>query len=249
MTRKVGLITGAGSGIGLAAAKLLAQNEYNLIVSDIDSESGQKAKEALEAIGGDHIFVKADVSKFEEVKSLIQSALAKFDQLDLVVNNAGLGPKQLFKTSDHSLEDWDKIIAINQTGVFYGMKLALPQMVKQGQGNIVNVASLAGIKGSATGIAYSASKFAVVGMTKSAALEYAKYGIRINCICPSFTDTPLFNDSVLGSEGIKEKLLKTIPMRRVATTEEIAESVLWLASDKSSFITGHSLIIDGGLSA
>jgi len=247
MEQKTAIVTGGAAGIGKATCQLLIENQYKVVVSDIDETAGMATVKELQDEGGTAIFYKADVSKFEEVKSLIEMGVEQFGRLDLIVNNAGIGAQKFERTAEHSLEDWDKIVAVNQSGVFYGMKIALGQMMKQGYGNIVNVASLAGIKGSGTGLAYSASKFAVVGMTKSAAWEYAAKNIRINCVCPAFTETQLVNDSVLGVPEVKAKLIKSIPMKRFADPKEIAQAIYWLASDQSSFVTGHALVLDGGV--
>ncbi len=247
MKKKIAVVTGGAAGIGFATCQLLAENDYLVILSDINESLGKTAANNIQEKGGEAIFHKLDVSKFEEVISLIGKVVEQYERIDLLVNNAGIGPKRVQKTADHDLDEWDKIVAINQSGVFYGMKAAVGQMMKQGFGNIVNVASLAGLKASGTGIAYSASKFAVVGMTKSAAWEYASKNIRINCVCPAFTETALLNDSELGHPEMKAKLLKAVPMRRFADPIEIAKSILWLASDQSSYVTGHALTVDGGM--
>jgi len=247
MEKKIAIVTGGAAGIGQGTCEVLKENNYKVVISDIDETAGMATAKTLIEEGGEAIFHKADVSKFEEVKSLIEKAVDQYGKLDLMVNNAGIGANEFQRTADHSLDDWDKIVAVNQSGVFYGMKLALGQMMKQGSGNIVNVASLAGIKGSGTGLAYSASKFAVVGMTKSAAWEYASKNIRINCVCPAFTETQLVNNSMLGIPEVKAKLMKSIPMKRFAEPEEIAQAIYWLASDQSSFVTGHALVLDGGV--
>ena len=215
-------------------------------MADVNDKAGQQAVEALKQLGVSAIYQHTDVSKPNEVEALIDKAVAEYGKIDVLVNNAGIAPP-FRKAADHTLEDWDKVIAINLGGVFYGLKYGIAQMMKQGNGNIVNVASLAGIRASTTGMAYSASKFGVVGMTKSAALEYGKYQIRINCICPSITKTPILDD--IGSEDpvMKAKLLKAIPLRRYAEPEEMAKGILWLATENSSFVTGHSLIVDGGM--
>ena len=185
---------------------------------------------------------------YAEVESLIQHTVAKYGQLDVMVNNAGIGPKQLLKTADHTLDDWNSVIAVNQTGVFYCMKLALQQMLKQGFGAIVNIASLAGLKASLNNLSYSASKFAVVGMTKSAALEYAKTGIRINAVCPGYTESALL-DQLISSRPEMDAMLKSvIPMKRYGEALEIADAVVWLASDQTKFMTGQTITIDGGTS-
>jgi len=246
---KVAVITGGGSGIGWETSKLFAEHDFKVIVSDL-KEVNEEQLSQLSANGNQAKFIATDVSKYDEVKNLIDKTIAEYGKIDVLVNNAGIGPSALSKTDGHTLEDWDKVISVNQSGVFYGMKVALGHMVNQGYGNIVNVASLAGIRGRMTGLCYSASKFAVVGMTKSAALEYARQNIRINCVCPAFTETPLFNEAYAPTrKGLKEKLLRAIPQGRFAQPREIAEAILWLASDKSTFMTGEAMILDGGLSA
>ncbi len=245
----VAVVTGGASGIGLAACKKLAQRKYRIVVSDINESGGKAAMSVLRENGAEAIFQKTDVAKYDEVQALIEMAVGHYGQIDLLVNNAGIGTKTYARLADHSLDDWDRVIAVNQSGVFYGMKAALPYMVKQNSGNIINVSSIAGIKASTTGISYAASKFAVVGMTKSAALEYAKYNIRINCVCPSFTNTPLVEDNLLGDHPeLKEKLISKIPQRRFAESSEIADAIIWLASSQSSYVTGQALPIDGGTS-
>ena len=166
----------------------------------------------------------------------------------MVINNAGIMNQKRTPTADHDIDDWHRVISVNQTGVFYCLKVALGLMMKQGHGNIVNMASLAGLKASGFNLAYSASKFAVVGMTKSAAMEYAPHNIRINAVCPSYTQTPMLDAVVEKQPGIDKKLLKYVPMGRFAEADEIAEAVLWLASEKSKFITGETITLDGGLS-
>ena len=165
-----------------------------------------------------------------------------------MVNNAGIGPKKLLKTAEYTLDDWDSVIAVNQTGVFYCMKLALVQMTKQGFGNIVNIASLAGLKASLNNLSYSASKFAVVGMTKSAALEYAKTGIRINAVCPGYTESALLEQLLSAKPEMDMMLKAVIPMKRDGKASEIADAVVWLASDQTKFMTGQTITLDGGTS-
>lgn len=245
---KIVIVTGAGSGIGRASALHFAQFGAKVVVSDIDLEKAQKVSEEIVTNFGESLPIRADVTKIEEVENLIQHTVTAFGQLDVMVNNAGIGPKQLLKTAEYTLEDWDTVIAVNQTGVFYSMKLALQEMMKQGFGNIVNVASLAGLKASLNNISYSASKFAVVGMTKSAALEYAKTGIRINAVCPGYTESNLL-DQLLSARPDMDAMLKSIiPMKRYGDASEIADAIVWLASDQTKFITGQTITIDGGTS-
>lgn len=245
---KIVIVTGAASGIGKATAKHFAHFGAKVVVSDINLEKAKAVADEITQSFGEALAIKANVAVYEEVENLIQHTVTAFGQLDVMVNNAGIGPKHLLKTAESTLEDWDKVIAVNQTGVFYCMKLALQQMTKQGFGNIVNVASLAGLKASLNNISYSASKFAVVGMTKSAALEYAKTGIRINAVCPGYTESNLL-DMLLSARPDMDDLLKSvIPMKRYGDAEEIADAIVWLASDQTKFTTGQTLILDGGTS-
>ncbi len=246
---KVILITGAGSGIGRAAALLYAQNGGTIIVSDIDPNGGMETVEMVQANGGEASFVHCNVAVYKDVQQLIDTAVERYGKIDVAVNNAGIGGASWNKTAEHTLDDWDNIIAVNQTGVFYCMKLELQQMSGQGFGSIINIASIAGLRGLPNNAAYVASKHAVVGMTKTAAMEYAKRNIRVNAVCPVFTVTNLFDPDKIPVEGLGDKLRGAIPMKRWAKVEEMAESILWLSSDKASFITGHSLSVDGGITA
>jgi len=248
VTNKIVIVTGAGSGIGKATAMHFAHYGAKVVVSDINLESAKKVAEEIVTNGGESLPIVTDVTKFDEVESLIQQTIAAFGQLDVIVNNAGIGPRKLLKTAEYTLEDWDSVIAVNQTGVFYCMKLALQQMMKQGFGNIVNIASLAGLKASLNNLSYSASKFAVVGMTKSAALEYAKTGIRINAVCPGYTESALL-DQLLSARPEMDMMLKAvIPMKRYGKASEIADAIVWLASDQTKFMTGQTITLDGGTS-
>ena len=248
LNTKVVIITGAGSGIGAATAKLFATHNANVIVSDINLESAQKVVDEIIAEGGNASAIKTDVTQFEEVETLIEKTVEHHGRLDVMVNNAGIGGKNQLRTADHTHEDWHNVIAVNQTGVFYCMKLALQQMVKQGNGNIINVASLAGLKASGNNLSYSASKFAVVGMTKSAALEYGRKNIRINAVCPGFTNSALLDQLLSVSSDMGDKLKRFIPMGRFGEATEIAEAICWLASENSKFITGQTITLDGGTS-
>ncbi|MFT6870071.1 MAG: NAD(P)-dependent dehydrogenase (short-subunit alcohol dehydrogenase family) [Paraglaciecola sp.] len=244
---KIVIITGAGSGIGKATAIHFAKNGATVVVSDINLEKAQKVSNELVTNGGKSLPIKANVAKFEEVENLINTTVAKFGRLDVIVNNAGIGPS-LLRTHEATLKDWDRVISVNQTGVFYCMKLALAQFLKQGHGNIVNIASLAGLKASPNNISYSASKFAVVGMTKSAAMEYATKNIRVNAVCPGYTESALL-DQLINAKPEMDAILKSvIPMKRFGKAAEIAEAVVWLASDSTKFITGQTITLDGGTS-
>ena len=245
---KIVIVTGAGSGIGAATAKHFAKHGAKVVVSDIDLDSATKVADEIVTNFGESLPIRANVAVFEEVENLIQHTVTVYGRLDVIVNNAGIGPRNLLKTGDATLKDWDVVIAVNQTGVFYCMKLAIQQFEKQGYGNIVNIASLAGLKASPNNISYSASKFAVVGMTKSAAMEYATKNIRVNAVCPGYTESALLNQ-LLGAKPEMDAILKSvIPMKRYGKAEEIADAVVWLASDNTKFVTGQTITLDGGTS-
>jgi len=234
---KIILVTGAGSGIGRVTAHAFAKEGGTVVISDINEKGGEETVAQITELGGKSIFIKSNVAKFEDVTSLHQAIIDKYGRLDVAINNAGIG--------------WDKVMAVNATGVFYCMKVQIAQMLQQGSGAIVNTASIAGLRGLPNNLAYVASKHAVVGMTKTAAMEYARHKIRINAICPVFTVTPLFDPEVMEkiSAGLSNKLKSGIPMKRFADPIEMANTILWLCSDKASFVTGHAMPVDGGLTA
>tara|TARA_R110002072_G_scaffold282436_1_gene445389 strand:- start:653 stop:1405 length:753 start_codon:yes stop_codon:yes gene_type:complete len=244
---KVVIITGAGSGIGKATAIHFAKFGATVVVSDINLEKAQLVAEEIVTNGGKTLPIKANVAKFEDVEKLIKQTVAEFGKLDVLVNNAGIGPN-LLRTHESTLRDWDRVISVNQTGVFYCMRVALIQFLEQGYGNIVNIASLAGLKASPNNISYSASKFAVVGMTKSAAMEYATKNIRVNAVCPGYTESALLNQLLNAKPEMDTILKSVIPMKRYGKAEEIADAVVWLASDNTKFITGQTITLDGGTS-
>ena len=248
LENKVVIITGAGSGIGAATASLFAEHGAKVIVSDLNMESAQGVVDGIKKAGGTSFAVQANVTKFDEVEALVSKAINEYGQLDVMVNNAGIGGENQKKTADHTHEDWHNVIAVNQTGVFYCMQVALQQMMKQGYGNIVNVASLAGLKPSGYNLSYSASKYAVVGMTKSAALEYGRKNIRINAVCPGYTNSALLDRLLSSRPDMGDTLKRLIPMDRFGEATEIAEAIAWLASDNSKYITGQTITLDGGTS-
>lgn len=248
LENKVVIITGAGSGIGAATAKLFGKHKAQVVASDINLENAQQIADEITVSGGKASAIKTDVTVYEEVEALVAQAVSKYGRIDVMVNNAGIGGKHQVKTAEHTHDDWHNVIAVNQTGVFYCMKVALQQMLKQGGGSMVNVASLAGLKASGNNLSYSASKFAVVGMTKSAALEYGRKNIRINAVCPGFTHSALLDQLLAVSPGMGDKLKRFIPMGRFGEADEIAEAICWLASENSKFITGQTLTLDGGTS-
>ena len=247
---KVVLITGAASGIGKAASIAFAKEGANVIVSDYNTKAGETTVDEIKETGGTATFIRCDVGDAQQVQQLMDQIKKDFQGLDIAINNAGISGTSA-RTHEYPLDDWDQVMRINASGVFYGMKAQLPIMLAQGSGVIINTASIAGLKGLPNSLAYTASKHAVVGMTKTAAMEYGKKNIRINALCPVFTVTPLFNPEMIEkvAAGIPEKLKAGIPLKRFANVQEQVDAMLWLASDKASFVTGLALPIDGGLTA
>ena len=245
---KVGLVTGGTSGIGRDTAVLFAKSGARVVVAGRRELEGNETIELVRAAGGEGLFVKGDVSNAVEVETLIQSTVEKFGRLDIAFNNAGIEGvwKPIVRQSE---EDWDQTIAINLKGVWLCLKYEMRQMLKQGGGGaIVNMASVNGLIGAAGAAAYSASKHGVVGLTKTAALENAKSGIRINAVCPGFTETPMA-DRIFHVPQVHKYVLSCHPIGRLARSREIAEAVVWMCSDRASFMTGQSLVIDGGFLA
>ncbi len=245
---KVVLITGAGSGIGRAAAVAFAAEGAKVMVSDVNEDGGRETVTTIKKAGGIADFRKANVANYRAVVELVDDTVSTFGRLDIALNNAGIGGSRV-PISNYELAEWDQVIAVNQTGVFYCMREELKVMAKQGSGCIVNTSSIAGLRALPMTVAYTASKHAVIGMTKTAALEYARYGIRVNAVCPVFTETPMVESLVAGQEELAQKLVKTIPLRRFGQVEDIVNAIFWLCDDKSSFITGQSLAVDGGQTA
>lgn len=248
MKDKIVLITGAASGIGKAAAKAFAARGARLALADINEAQGQAFVDELKASGAEAFFQAMDVANYEAVKAFVSQTVTTYGGLDIALNNAGIGSisNQLQRTEAFQLEDWDRVIAVNQTGVFYCMKEELQVMSKAQKGAIINMASIAGLRAMPNQIAYTASKHAVVGMTKTAALEYARSGIRVNAVCPVFTSTPLVDQLISMGEHIEQKLLRSIPVGRFGEVADIVNAILWLSEDSSSFVTGLALPVDGG---
>ncbi len=242
------IVTGGSSGIGRATALEFSKRGANVIVSDINEAGGKETTELIKANGGKAIFVKTDVANWEEVQSLINTCLEKYGQLDHMINNAGIG-QGLYFFDQITIEHWNKTIAVNQTGVFYCMKAALKVMKGQRKGNIINTASAAGIAAAPRMGAYAASKHAVVGMTKTAAHEFGKYGIRINAICPTVIETPMGDGYLANNDELKEKMRQSVPMKRFGKPEEVARTICWLCGEDASYLNGIALPIDGGSNA
>jgi NAD(P)-dependent dehydrogenase (short-subunit alcohol dehydrogenase family) len=245
---KVVMITGAGSGLGKDAAITFAQLGASVVISDINENGGNEVVEIIKKEGGEAFFIKADVSNKADVQNLVKGTIDKYSKLDIAINNAGIGGpfKPMHEYED---EDWDRVVGINQNGVFYCMREELKVMVPQKNGVIINISSIAGLRSMGNGSAYVASKHAVIGLTKSAALEYARLNIRVNAVCPVFTLTPLVDQLFDLGPDMEKKLLQGIPMRRYGQPADITNAILWLAEDSSSFVTGLSLPIDGGMMA
>lgn len=243
LINKVAIITGSGSGIGRAAAILYAREGAKVVVSDIHEGHGNAVVDEIKKSGGEAFFVKADTSKPEEHQNLVEQAVRKYGALHIAVNNAGIGGPLGF-TADYPIDGWQKVIDINLSGVFYGIKFQIPAMLKSGGGSIVNIASILGAAGTRMSPAYVAAKHGVVGLTKAAALEYADQKIRVNSVGPGYIKTPLVTNSL--DEATLKMLVGLHPIGRLGESEEIAELILWLGSDKSSFVTGSYYAADGG---
>ncbi len=248
LDNKIALVTGAGSGIGRATALVFAREGAKVVVADIVVEGGQETVQQIEAAGGEAIFVKADVSQAADVEALVAKTVETYGRLDCAFNNAGIegGVKP---TIDCTEEEFDRTIAVNLTGVWLCMKYELQQMLSQGGGAIVNTASVAGLVGFPGLPDYVASKHGVVGLTKTAALEYAKSGIRVNAVCPGVIQTPMVERGAQLSPGFDELAVSMEPVGRFGQPSEIGEAVVWLCSDAASFVTGHPMVVDGGLVA
>jgi NAD(P)-dependent dehydrogenase (short-subunit alcohol dehydrogenase family) len=243
---KVALVTGAGSGLGLATAKAFAESGASVVLADWNEESVRTAAKALTAVGHKAAAIRCDVSDDAQVESLVRETIATFGRLDVAYNNAGV-QNILAETADTTREDYDRVMGINLRGIWSCMKFELQQMRKQGSGSIVNCSSLGGLVGGAERGIYHAAKHGVLGFTKSAALEYAARGIRINAICPGLIHTPMSDQMIAAGQGEALKALEmSIPMGRVGRPEEIASAVLWLCSAAASYVTGQSISVDGG---
>lgn len=246
---KAVLITGAGSGIGRAAALACGREGARVAVADVDVAGGEATVQMLLSGGLESRFVRADVSRSVEVAAMVAETVAAFGRLDCAVNNAGIAGSAFVPAADYGEEDWDRVIGINLKGVWLCMKHQIPRMLDNGGGSIVNTASIAGLIGSRIGVAYTASKHGVVGITRSVAIEYAGKGIRVNAVCPSWIETALTGPYISANPRLNEQMAARAPLGRLCTVEDVAAAIVWLCSDASAYITGHALPVDGGLVA
>lgn len=243
---KVALVTGAASGLGLATAKAFAESGASVVLADWNEKAVRSAADELAAQGHKTLAVACDVSDDAQVEAMVDQTVAKFGRLDAAYNNAGV-QNILAETADSTREDFDRVMTINLRGVWGCMKFELRQMRKQGSGAIVNCSSLGGIVGGAGRGSYHAAKHGVLGLTKSAALEYAAKGIRINAVCPGLIETPMSDQmKAAGQADALREMMKDVPIGRVGRPEEIADAVLWLCSSQASLMVGHALAVDGG---
>lgn len=240
---KVAIVTGAGSGIGRAIAILYAAQGAKVVVSDIDEKGGQETLKSILSNHGEAVFIKANTSNPEDHEILVNKTLEKYGSLDIAVNNAGIGGP-LGMTGDYPIDGWDRVIGINLSGVFYGMRYQIPAMLKAKGGSIVNMASILGQVGTRFSPAYVAAKHGVVGLTKTAAIEYAGQNIRINSIGPGYILTPLLTNTL--DEATLQTIAGLHPIGRLGRAEEVAQLALWLNSDLASFVTGAYYAVDGG---
>lgn len=239
---KVALVTGGGSGIGRQACLVFCREGAKVVVADVTVEGGEETVSLIKQAGGDATFIKADVARAAEVEALVAKAVETYGRLDCAYNNAGIAGRTA-RVADDTEENWERILSINLKGVWLCLKYEIAQMLKQGGGAIVNTASGAGLIGVRRIGAYVASKHGVVGLTKTAALEYAKANIRVNAVCPGPIDTPMLREA---SERVIDAMAAAQPNGRLGQPQEIAEAAVWLCSDAASFVTGHPMPVDGG---
>lgn len=244
--RKVAFVTGAASGLGRATATAFAARGYATVLADRDEASGRKVEAALREAGGDCLFIACDVADDASVKHAIAKTETNYGRLDAAFNAAGIEGDHGKLTADGSLENWHRVLSVDLTGTFHCLRHQIPLMLKSGGGSIVNCASVAGIRGAPTFAAYVAAKHGVVGLTRTAALEYARQGLRVNAICPGTIDTPM-NEKL--DRDLLQSLLDSSPMGRLGRPEEIAATVLFLCDDGAAFVTGQAIAVDGAWTA
>src|SRR5436189_1359438 len=247
-TGKVAFVTGAANGIGRAAALAFAHEGASVVVADVSEQGNQETARMIEEAGGRALAIRCDVSRAEDVKAALDKAVEVFGRLDFAFNNAGV-EQPITAAAEVTEEEWNRIIRVNLRGVFLCLKYEIPLMLKQGGGAIVNTSSGAGIKGFKGQAAYAASKHGVVGLTKSAALDYAPQSIRVNAVCPGIIATPMMNRFTGGTAEGEQRVIAQEPIGRMGKPEEIAATVVWLCSDAAAFVVGHAMVVDGGQTA
>ncbi len=248
-TGQVAFVTGAGSGIGRATALAFAKAGAQVVVADINEVTGQQTVEQIRQAGGEALLVACNVADPAQIEAAVQQTVETYGRLDIGINNAGIGGKY-GRLLDQTTQDFDQMMAVNVGSVFYGMQAQIRQMLNQKTpGKIVNVSSIAGIRGMPMGAPYSASKHAVIGLTKTAALEYVKQNIRINAICPVYTHSAMVDELINTAPAIEDRMRRMIPMGRFGEPEDIAQAILWLCSDENAFFTGQAIHLDGGMTA
>jgi NAD(P)-dependent dehydrogenase (short-subunit alcohol dehydrogenase family) len=247
MKDRIALVTGGGSGIGRASALAFARQGAKVTVVDVVVKDGEDTARMIEEAGGEAIFIKADVSRVAEVEAMVNKAVQTYGRLDYAHNNAGVEGLRA-NTADYTEDDWDRTININLKGMWLCMKYEIPQMLKQGGGAIVNTSSGIVFGAIPNSSAYIVSKYGVLGLTRAAAVEYAKLGIRVNSVCPGVIATPMLERLAGGKAQVEAMSITQEPIGRLGTPEEVAEAVVWLCSDTASFVTGHAMVVDGGKS-
>lgn len=244
---KAALVTGAGSGFGRRVSQLYARNGAKVAVADIVETKGNETVELIQEAGGEALFIMTDVGKAKDCENMVKETVRSFGKLDIAFNNAGIGGEPRL-IGEYPIEEWDRQIQINLSGIFYGMRYQIPEMLKTGAGVIVNMSSAFGLVGFSGASPYVAAKHAIIGLTKNVALEYGRKNIRANAVCPGHTQTPII-ENLMKNKEFSEFLINQYPMGRIAEIDEIVDLILWLSSDKSTFCNGSHFVIDGGFTA
>lgn len=245
---KVAVITGTASGIGQAIARRFAEEGAALVLGDVQAEAGEATAATIKHAGATVRFLRTDVARSADVEALVGLAVSTYGRLDIMVNNAGIEGRSV-RVAETPDDVWDQVVAVNLTGVFYGIRQALAVMIPQGSGSIISTASVAGLVGWHGGGAYGAAKAGVISLTRTAAIENARYGVRVNCICPGLVETPMLQRIIGNRDTVRERLVSRSPFPRLGRPEDIANAALYLASDEAGFVTGIALPVDGGYSA